>query len=190
MLMTETPPPTPPVTLAGFRAHLRLSSGFPEDAAEDALLERYLVASTAQVERQIAQVLVQRAVTLRVGCWTASGHFVLPVGPVSAIDTLAFTDGTTATAQDVSALRIEPGRSRQRLTGPAGGPLPVIPAGQVAEIGFTAGHAPSGDGVPQDLRQAVLMLAAHRFEARDGGAGAGLPPAVVALLVPHRPVRF
>lgn len=187
MIMTETAPPVPPVSRAALRAHLRLSEGFPEDVAEDGLLDRYLAAATAQIERRTAQLLLAREVTLVVGAWTASGHLVLPVGPVAAIASLAFSDGGTV---DPAALALEPGRTRQRLTGPAGSQLAPIPPGGTATLVFTAGHGASAAEVPEDLVQAVLMLAAHRFEARDGAEAPGLPPAVAALIAPHLPVRI
>lgn len=187
MIMTETAAAAPPVTRAALRAHLRLSEGFPEDTAEDALLDRYLAAATVQIERRTGQLLLQRPVTLRVGAWFGSGHLVLPVGPVAAIDSLAFSDGT---AGDAGALAIEPGRTRQRISRPDGAALPPIPAGGHAVLDFTAGHGATEEAVPEDLVQAVLMLAAHRFEARDGADGTALPPAVLALIAPHLPVRL
>lgn len=190
MMTTDTAAPTPPVTRAELRAHLRLSEGFAEDAAENALLDRLLASATAQVETRLSQLLVARAVTLTVSCWSASGHLVLPLGPVAAIGTAAFTGPGDPVTLDPAHFVVEPGRSRQRVTGPDGTALPQIPAGHVAELGFTAGHGTSGAEVPEDLRQAVLLLAARGFEDRDGRAERGIPAPVAALLGPHRPIRL
>ena len=190
MMLTQIAPPAAlPVTLAELRAHLRLSDGFPEDTAEDALLLTYLETATAQIEARTGQALVGRPCTLRVGQWSASGHLVLPLGPVEAIDAFAWVGGAPGPDVPPGELVVEPGRTRQRVTGPGGGALPPIPAGNSAELGFTAGRASPAE-IPADLRQAVLMLAAHRFEIRDGAEAPGLPAAVAALVAPHRPVRL
>ena len=190
MITTDTASPEPPVTRAEVRAHLRLSEGFPEDTAEDALLDRLLAAATAQVETRLAQLLVARQVTLAVDRWSASGHLVLPIGPVAAIDSLVLRRGGDTVALDAAGLVIEPGRTRQRVTGPGGAPLPAVPRGWRAEAVFSAGHGATGAEVPDDLRHAVLLLAARHFEDRDGAEGPGLPAPVAALLAPHRPVRL
>ena len=112
---------------------------------------------------------------------------VLPVGPVAAIDALGFSDATTA---DPASLALEPGRTRQRLTGPRGAALPAIPPGGWAELAFTAGHGATGAEVPADLVQAVMILAAHRYENRDAREAPGLPAGVTALIGPHLPARI
>jgi len=182
----DAAPPVPPVTRAELRAHLRLSEGFPGDGAEDALIDRYLAAATAEIERATAQFLIRRAVVLRVACWDAAGHLILPVGPVTAIDSLTI-EGTSL---DAAALAVEPGATRQRVTGPGGAPLAPIPAGRTTEIGFAAGHGDTGAEVPEALSLAVMMLAAERFERRAGAGERGLPAGIAALIGPHRPVRL
>jgi uncharacterized phiE125 gp8 family phage protein len=193
MLLMEAAPAAPnPVPLAEFAAHLRLGYGFADDGSEDALLDLYLRHAIAVVEARTGQALVARPYVLQVAGWNRHGHLVLPVGPVGGIDRLRFVRAGGRVELSPGEWALEPGRARQRLTGAGGGPLRPVPHGALAELEFTAGHAQAWDEVPGDLRQAVLMLAAHYYENRHGELGeeAVLPAAVGAILAPHRPARI
>ena len=192
MLLKEAAPAAPnPMPLAEFAAHLRLGHGFVDDGSEDALLDLYLRHAMAVVEARTGQALVARPYLLQVAGWNRHGQLVMPVGPIAAIDRIRFVRAGGIVDLAPGDWRLEPGRARQRLTGAGGGPLRPVPHGALAELEFTAGHAQAWSDVPGDLRQAVLMLAAHYYENRHGELGeeAALPPAVGAILAPHRPVR-
>ena len=81
---------------------------------------------------------------------------------------------------------------RPCLVGPGGGPLPTIPRDGVAEIEFTAGYGDGAGGVPEALRQAVTLLAAHYHEQRHaaGGRLREIPHGVAGLISPFRQVRL
>jgi len=193
MLLKEAAPPAPnPIPLSEFAAHLRLGHGFTDDGSEDALLDLYLRHAMAVVEARTGQALVARPYILQVAGWNRRGYLVLPLGPVTAIDSIRFVRAGGIVELSPGEWALEPGRTRQRLTGARGGALRAVPHGALAELEFTAGHAPVWAEVPGDLRQAVLMLAAHYYENRHGELGeeAALPPAVAAILAPHRPARL
>ncbi len=193
MLLKEAAPAAPnPIPLAEFAAHLRLGHGFVDDGSEDALLELYLRHAMAVVEARTSQALVTRPYLLQVAGWNRHGHLVLPLGPVAAIDRIRFVRAGATVELSPAEWALEPGRARQRLTAPDGGALRPVPHGALAELEFIAGHAPVWAEVPGDLRQAVLMLAAHYYENRHGelGEDAALPAAVGAILAPHRTARL
>jgi len=193
MILTATAPAAlNPVPIREFAAHLRLAEGFADDTPEDALLDLYLRNATAAVETRLAQTLIRRSFTLELGAWNRNGQLVLPVGPVAAIDSLRFLGADGPIEGDPTGIQVEPGRSRQRLSGAGGACLPAIPKGHTAELGFQAGYGESWNAVPDDLRQSVLLLAAHYFENRHAEAdqAAGIPYGVLALLEPHRPARL
>lgn len=80
---------------------------------------------------------------------------------------------------------------RPRLVGRFGRSLPRIPRGGEAEIRFTAGFGASWGDVPSDLRQAVMMLAAHFYENRNAQPDTGgLPFGVLVLLEAYRVTRI
>jgi uncharacterized phiE125 gp8 family phage protein len=193
MHLTETAPAAElPVARADLAQHLRLVEGFDNEGAEDALLDLYLETATAAVETRLARALVRRGFSLEVDAWDRTGRLVLPVGPVPAIGGFVFLGGDAPEPAALDGLVLSPGECRQALSGPGGGPLPAIPAGRRVELTFDAGYGPDRTSVPEDLRQAVLLLAAHLHERRYGEAPEGpvLPGRVEALIAPHRPVRL
>lgn len=191
MILTETAPAAAtPVTLSDFSAHLRLAHGFPDDGAEDALLDLYLRNATAAIEARTGRAMIRRGFLLRLGAWNRDGHAILPVGPVEAIAGIRFVRDAEAIDLAAGSWALEPGTGRQKVTGPAGGALPPIPEGYVAELTFDAGFGPAAADMPGDLRQAVLLLAADYYVRRHDGDGPGMPLAVRGLIEPWRPVRI
>ena len=193
MLLTEiAPAERNPVPLRELAAHLRLATGFTDDGSEDGLLELYLRNATAVIEGRTAMALIARQYLVKVACWNRSGHLRMPVGPVMLIDSIELVrPGSTITLSPEEWM-LEPGRSRQRLTGPGGAALRSMPHGAMAEISFTAGFGDSWNSVPDDLRQAVLLVATHFYENRAGDLelDGGLPFAVMPILDQYRPVRI
>lgn len=192
MILSEAGPgpvPVPPV--AEFAEHLRLGLGFPDDGSEDALLERYLRSAVGVVERRIAQALVARRFEVRVSEWTREGLFLIPIGPVRAIVEANIERGGSATPLSVLGWTVSAGPTRQVLSA-NGMALPAIPPGGTVRVLFDAGLADDWDGVPGDLKQAVLLLAAEYYERRgtETVAETGLPGPVTALLAQRRPVRL
>lgn len=193
MLLNEVSPPNlNPVPIRELAAQLRLAQGFSDDGSEDALLELYLRNATAVIERCTNGALIERQFTYRTARWNRNGHVHLPVGPVAMIDTFQIVQSGVATDLTSDQWVLEPGTRRQQVTGPGCGSLPVLPAGAVAELTFTAGYGPSWNELPDDLRHAVLMLASHYYENRDGEIEAdnGLPFGLTAILDRHSAVRL
>ncbi|MEM9059818.1 MAG: hypothetical protein AAGD13_05085 [Pseudomonadota bacterium] len=193
-LKEVTPAARTPVPLREFGAHLRLSHGFNDDGSEDGLLELYLRNATAMVERKTSLALINRICTLQVPCWNRDGHLVMPIGPVTSIDTIQFKSPTSTVDLDESDWSLQAATTRQKLTGSLGGALWPIPHGSIAELRFTAGFGGTWNDVPPDLRQAVIILAAHLYENRFGelaGSETGdMPVGVLAAIERHRPIRL
>jgi uncharacterized phiE125 gp8 family phage protein len=192
MLLTEVAPATlNPVPLRELSLHLRLSHGFADDGAEDALLELYLRNATAAIETRLSRALIRRTYVLQVASWDRNGHLTLPIGPVGHVDTIRFIRPGSTIDLTPEEWMLHPGESRQRLTGSGSCALRALPHGALAELGFSAGYGSSWNAVPDDLRQAVLLLAAHYYEHRSAEEpGSGFPHAVRVILEPHRPVRL
>ncbi|HMQ94156.1 MAG TPA: head-tail connector protein [Amaricoccus sp.] len=194
MILTElSAPPAAAVPVRAFAEHLRLGSGFADDGAQDQLLELYLRSAMAAIEARLGRVLLARPYSWTVTHWREESCQGLPVGPVISVESITFqeADGseTEAEAGTWSVLR---DAQRPRLVGKFGRSLPRIPRGGQAEIRFTAGFGPGWEDVPHDLRQAVLMLAAHFYENRaEGGTAAGaMPFGVLVLIEAYRATRI
>lgn len=192
MLLTETSAvPGAALPLAAFKEHLRLGSGFADDGAQGALLERYLRAALAAIEARISKVLLARGFRLRLSHWREGHAQTLPVAPVSSVSALMLIDAQGAeTAVEPDCWWLEPDTHRPRLRA-TGWVLPTIPAGGAVEITFEAGFGPSWEDVPADLAQAVFLLGAQYHETRQasGPAEAAMPFGVMALIERWRNVR-
>lgn len=191
MTLVEVTPLAPEaLPTAALRAHLRLGSGFAEDALQDELLQSFLRAALAAIEARISKALMARDFELTLRQWQQPAAQPLPLAPVSAVTSVTVIGDTGAEVLDPSRyhLAIDPQRPVLRPTGTC---LPSIPNGGRAEIRFTAGFG-RWEVVPADLAQAVLMLAAHFYEYRhDTALSAGcMPFGVSALLERHRPLRL
>lgn len=171
-----------PVTLEELRQHVRADS-----VADDVMLSGYLMGARAMVERYIGRPIVRRTVKATARCW-AVAEFVL-LTPVLSVDTVTYTgiDGVETAWVDFIA---HTSAGEVTRVYPTPGTLwPILGSAPAITITATAGF----NLVPDDVRQAILMIAAHWHEYReavtvDGGAGGPreLPFGVAALLKPHR----
>jgi uncharacterized phiE125 gp8 family phage protein len=193
MILTEvSAPSSEALPVRAFGEHLRLGSGFSDDGSLDAVLELYLRSAMAAIEARIGRALLSRTFTWSLTRWREEASQGLPIGPVQSVDgiTLFGADGV-GEELDPDCWSLLSDSQRPRIIGRFGRRLPDVPRSGHAEIRFTAGFATSWDGVPSDLRQAVLMLAASFYENRaDTGAGAGsLPFGVLVLIEAYRAIR-
>lgn len=191
MILHElTPLPDSNLPLAAFKAHLRLGTGFGEEALQDAVLLAFLRASLAAIEARTNKALLTRDYEWRLNEWPRVVE--LPVAPVSNVSQVALVDQTGAeTEVPVAAYALAPDAHAPRLT-PRAAVWPMMPSGGGAVIRFTAGMAATWDALPADLAQAVMLLAAHYYEYRDDTSlHAGcMPFGVASLLDRHRMPRL
>ncbi len=192
MLIEETAIADAALPVDQFKAHLRLGTGFAETSLQDDVLKGFLRAAMAAIEARTGKVLISRSFTWTLSRWRDSAGEALPVAPVTAIDAVTLTDAQGA--EQVVApetYRLEPDSQRPYLRS-MGVCLPAIPTGGAATIALTAGMASDWGGLPADLGQAVLLLAAHYYEYRDEtrlGDGC-MPFGVTSLIQRYRTVRF
>lgn len=172
--------------VAAFRAHLRLGTGFADEATGDALLVQYLRGALAAIEARTGKALMQRDFRLILPCWRWPDAQALPVAPVSAVASVTLVDAAgVPEVVDADRWRLVVDRHRPQIVA-AGAVLPMAPTGGRIEVDFTAGFGDWAD-LPDDLRQAVLLLAAQYYEGRTGGAA--LPGTVSALVARWVPLR-
>ncbi|WP_299659922.1 head-tail connector protein [uncultured Ruegeria sp.] len=192
MLIEETAIADAALPVDQFKAHLRLDSGFAEDDVQAEVLKSFLRAAIAAIEARTGKVLIERDFSWSLNSWRDTASEVLPVAPIGSVDTVTIADASgTETVVDAAAYRLERDTQRPRLR-PMGSCLPKVQTGGSVKIVFTAGMAADWGGLPADLGQAVLLLAAHYYEYRDETAlGAGcMPFGVTSLIQRYRTVRF
>lgn len=179
-----SPPAEEPVTLAEARAHLRLDA-----AEEDALLEALIAAARTSLEAETRRAFVTQHWRLTLDDWP-SRPIELPLAPVTEVTAVkvALLSGAML-AIDPAFYEVDAKGEPPRIAAKRGQAWPM-PATRLAgiEVEFSAGY---GDAVPQPLKQAILLLAAHWFENRAPvGEGAELPRTVSALAAPYRRLRL
>ncbi|MEL7345412.1 MAG: hypothetical protein AAFN59_11245 [Pseudomonadota bacterium] len=192
MLVEQTSVPASVLPLAEFRDHLKLGTGFSDDAVQDGLLEANLRAALAAVENRTGKAVLERGFVWSISAWRDLSHQVLPVAPVASIDLLQIIDldGVAEVAAPTS-YGLQRDAHRPALVSRTIC-LPSIPVGGRAEIEFTAGYGLGWSDIPADLAQAVLGIAAYFYENRSthGVDATNLPTALLGVLAPYRNIRL
>lgn len=192
MMLTEvTPVPSVALPVEEMKDHLRIGSGFADDALQDGLIESYLRAALAAIEGRIGKMLFQRRFLWVLEGWRDDEQ-ALPVAPVAGIASVALVDAAGGEVLvPATVYRLVPDLHPPRLAG-KGTALPAIPTDGLVKVIFDAGFGTAWADLPVDLRQAVLLLAGEYYEHRhdDGAQSAGLPFGVVTLIERWRTVRI
>jgi uncharacterized phiE125 gp8 family phage protein len=168
-----THPTTWGVTVAEAKEQARVLTN-----AEDALVARHLAASLAYCEHftnrafepQVWEIVLDRFPA-------ASGAIEVP-GRLIAVSAVSYADA----AGDPQVM--DPLTYVLDTISTSGWILPVTtwPAPIMATINAVRVVATVGDGTPPDVKQAIVMLAAHYYAEREGAA---IPDGVTTILMRH-----
>ncbi|MCJ2011229.1 hypothetical protein [Methylobacterium sp. J-076] len=184
-IRAETPP-VEPVSVAELRRYLRLDAD--DGGAEDDILARLLAAARTSLETEARRVLVPGRYRIVLDRWPAEGWLPLPLSPLVGLVRagLAAPDGTVT---DLPAGTVRPGPDP--VEAPAlqfVGDLPDL-VGRSVVIEVTAGFGGDGPPLPEDLRLAILRLAAAGYEHRGDEPDAD-PTALRRLAASSRRLRL
>jgi len=192
MLVEETAVPTESLPVTEFKDHLRLGTGFSDDAVQDIVLESYVRSAISAIEARTGKALIQRGFVWTVTRWRDAARQTLPIAPVANLAELKLLDAAgEETVVDASRYALLPDGQCPCLVA-RGGQLPAIPQHGTAEVRFTAGYAEFWPDAPPDLIQAIFLLAAHYYENRSAmSQDETLMPFGVSLLIDrYRRVRL
>lgn len=192
ILIEDSPVALAALPVEKFKAHLRLGTGFSDGDVQDPVLEGFLRAAIGAIEARTGKALIERAFTWTLSAWRDQSGQVMPIAPVTGITGVVMRDaGGDESVVDAGLYRLEESAVRPVLR-PVGALLPAIPGGGCAVISFTAGMAEEWGGLPADLGQAVLLLAAHYHEYRHETAlgGGCMPFGVTSLIERYRSMRL
>jgi uncharacterized phiE125 gp8 family phage protein len=177
-------PVVEPVSLAELKARLAIDHTFA-----DALLLTLTAAARDAVERLSGRPMTTQTIRWSLDAVPPDGLLRLPVSPVQSIAAITVVDGdgnrtpwTGARGLDLAG---EP--ARLRFIDPP--PRPFLPLAGI-EIDIVAGYGPTADAVPETLRQAVALLAAHWYVHRGAEPSPVLPPEVTAIAAGFRRPRL
>jgi len=189
-LVLTAAPALEPVSVSEAKDYLRVDS-----AVEDPVVASLILAARLHIEGALDIAMVTQSWSLFLDGWPEDGRVSIPLGPLKSVDSVKVYDGED-TAQTVSpeTYVVDLSALRPRLVRQAGAvwPTPGRAANGI-EIALTAGYGDTTDKVPQPIRQAVLMLAAHWYEQREPVVFEKpdeLPHGVADLLKPYRQVRL
>jgi len=180
-------PAAEPVTLEETKAHLRV-----EFADDDALIGGLIRAARECAESAINRKLITQRWRVYEDKIPSPPEFSLPFAPVQTVDWVRLWDAANngsvlaVTAYSVDVVS-EPARVWLKDS-----PSVTLRRYNAVEIAFTCGYGAAATNVPEPLRQAVKLLAAHWYENRIAVADAGqtrfeeLPLGVQYLLAPYR----
>lgn len=192
MLIEETTVPDAALPVDEFKAHLRVGSGFGTDTLQDEVLQGFLRAAMAAIEVRTGKMLLVRNFSWNLTMWRDASAQTLPVAPVRVISELELVarDGSRQTV-DVDLYWLEQDQSRPRVRS-VGACLPAIPTAGSVVVTFDAGFGVAWGDIPADLRQAVMLLAAHYYEYRDetGLSDGCMPFGVTSLIQRYKPLRL
>ena len=192
MLVEETTVPQAALPIGLFKDHLRMGSGFADDAVQDTVLEGFLRAAIAAVEARTGKISIARDFSQTVTQWRNGTAHRLPLAPVTDLSAFVITNSSgDVTEVTQTRYKLSPNQHRPLLQ-PHGGALPTIPMGGTARITMTAGFGVAWADLPHDFAQAIMMLAAHFYENRHETAGGSqtMPFGVASLLDAYIPLRI
>lgn len=184
-------PAAEPVALAEAKAFLRV-----DGTAEDSFIGTLITAARLHVEGTTGRALLAQSWRTVCDDWPESRMVKLPVGPIVSLSEIRVYDAEGA-ATILSLAQFQP----ETKTMPARIHLPTTIAGMpvlrdraAIEIDYVVGYGNDAADVPQDLRQALLMLVGYWFEHRDAvviaGSGAVVPGGFDGLVASYRQISL
>lgn len=183
MLTEITPPAITAAVLDELSRHLRLSTGFADDQAED--MEAALLAAVAHLEGVLGLCFIPRTFAWRgLDVHKATTAPIAPVRSLVSVSRVLANGGSEPVALPFFRLDQEVTRTRIISTALISDPLDFV---------FEAGFGADWDATPADLRRAALILAAENFDRRHATADRrayAMHHGVAALIQPWRELRL
>jgi uncharacterized phiE125 gp8 family phage protein len=165
-------PGAEPLSLAELKAHLRI-----DGSAEDDVLAGLLRVARDHLERTTGLALIRQGWRLYLDGWPETGLIEIARGPVISVDAVRAFDELGEEGEISLAGHVLDGVRR-----PARLWLRERPAARQAingiEVDFAAGFGEAGEDVPDMLKRAMLVHAAHMYEFR-GAVPVEMQPAGV-----------
>jgi uncharacterized phiE125 gp8 family phage protein len=183
-----TPPAVEPISTAQAKMHLRV-----DGAVEDSYIDERIAGARAFVEKNTRRALINTVLKLNLDDFPS--EIRLPGGMLQGVTHIKYYDADGAQQTLSSSLYTvdttsEPGRVVPAYdeTWPA---IRVIP--NAVEVQYTVGYGSAASSVPQDLKDAVLMMVAHRYENREAVSEesmADVPLAVKTIITNNKIQEF
>lgn len=176
------PPSAEPLSLVELKAHLRIDGG-----TEDTLVQSLIRVAREHLERTAGLALISQGWRFYLDRWPESGVIAITRGPVLSVDVVRAYDELGEESEIALTGHVLDGICR-----PARLWLRTRPDTRQAingiEVDFTAGFGEAGEDVPDMLKRAMLIHAAHMYEFRGAipveMQPAGVPDGYDRLIAP------
>jgi uncharacterized phiE125 gp8 family phage protein len=183
-----TPPALEPVTLAEAKQHLRVTH-----ADDDDFIAKLIAAARRQVEMRTALRLISQQWKFTLDCWPEDGIILIPLTPVSAVNEIkSFGNDDQETIIDPSHYFLDAASHPARVAFRQGR-APQTPGRIIngIELTVTAGFGATPAAVPQELKQAMLLMLGNWFANRgEAEPDSSMPLLAIELLRPFRTRRI
>lgn len=190
-LILMSGPAVEPVSLSEAKLHCRIDS-----ETEDTLLSSLILAARLHIEQQLDLALISQSWSFYLDQWPENDHVELPLAPLMNVQSIkTYNAADEATSVDLADYSIDTASRRPRIAFNSGVSQP-FPGRSINGIGiaFTAGYGAAADDVPMPIRQALKMLVAHWYEAREPVVIAqhaeSVPATVASLIAPYRSAKL
>lgn len=190
-LILTAGPAAEPISLDDAKLHARV-----DGESEDMLIASLILAARMHIERNLDLALIRQSWSLYIDTWPDALFVELPLGPLVSVDAVRLYSPTNShVTLDPALFVVDAASRRPRFARHQGQSWP-LPGRSVngIEIAFTAGYGEAEDDVPMPIRQAIRMLVAHWYEAREpvlfGETADPVPATVAHLLKPYRSARL
>jgi uncharacterized phiE125 gp8 family phage protein len=182
-----SPPAIEPVTLAEAKAHLRVGH-----ADDDAIIGTLIVSARRHLEAKTGLAMISQGWSTFRDDWPEGRVVELAIAPLIAVGGVkTYDEDNVATVVDPSAYFVDavsrPARLLLRGTQAWARPGRI---GNGIEIAFTAGFGAAAANVPEELRRAILQLAAHWYAERGDAREDELPLTVAAAIARFKEMRL
>jgi uncharacterized phiE125 gp8 family phage protein len=162
-----TPAANLPVSLDAARRNSRIDT-----TDEDQRLTELIRAASAYVQKHTDTALITQALSWKLDRFPAKTRpLYLPVWPVQSLTSVTYTDANDAT-QTINVGTIStrlPSRGFARIARKQWLDWPsTLDTPDAVEIRFVAGFGDTEASVPEEFKQAILLLVSHWFENREG----------------------
>lgn len=173
-LVLVTAPASEPVDRdTEVKLHLRV-----DGTAEDAYLTRLIKGARAEFEKLNGRALFTSTYRLVLDAWPGDDRIVLPRPPLQSVTSVVYTDeeGNTATlSSDDYYVVTDATPGYLALNAGASWPWTTLRPRAGVAVTFVAGFDDVAD-IPEEYRQAILLLLAHWYENREAVISSGAVP--------------
>ncbi len=185
-LLLTTPPLVEPVSLLDAKAHLRVPH-----ADDDAYISTLIISARRRVETRTGLRLITQGWSQFMDCWPPFGMVELQLNPVATVtDVIVYGDTDTPSTIDPAHYFLDATSNPPRVVFRQGrNPSPPGRRANGIELRMNAGFGLATQ-VPQELKQAIMLLVADAFAHRGDDGVRAMPPAVLELLNAYRVMRL